>query len=145
MKLETIHIIDEEFAKSLVGKHIHFTWHNKEDNTVEIMPGKVLEYSDKKLKIDTMDVIMLDDKEDSKMIKTFNIDDINDIFVFDKYKKECWTLLDNIELNRNYEITNVFGDKINAKIINYDSPLKITILDENNEYDYPLYFIEDIK
>ena len=56
VRLNTIDKMNEELAKSLIGKHIHFTWHNKDDNTKETMPGKVLSYDDNKITIGTMDI-----------------------------------------------------------------------------------------
>lgn len=86
IRLNTIDKMTEEFVKSLIEKHMHFTWHNKEDNTFETMPGKVISCKDNKITVDTMDIFMLDDdasNENSKMIRTFNIDDITDIFPFE--------------------------------------------------------------
>ena len=41
IRLNTIDKMTEELGESLIGKHMHFTWHNKEDNTIETMPGMV--------------------------------------------------------------------------------------------------------
>ena len=150
MKIDTIDKLPSDYAKTLIGKHIHFTWHNTFDNTNETMPGKVLDYQNGKIKIDTMDIIMLDDcDKESNMTKVFDIEDISDIFVFEKYTKEFYKLLDNInehDLNtKEFEITTVFGDSIKSRILNYSDSLFITIVLDDERYDYPLYFIESIK
>ena len=98
MKLDTIEKLTEEIAKKLVGKHIHFTWHNKEDNTMETRPGKVLDYNNKMLKIDTLDIIYADTYKEvsNKLIKEINIDDLSDVLTFEEYTKEFWNILDSI-------------------------------------------------
>lgn len=42
IKLNTIDKMTEDLGKSLIGDNIHFTWHNKEDNTIETIPAKIL-------------------------------------------------------------------------------------------------------
>ena len=80
VKLRTMDMMTDELANSLIGKHIHFTWHNKKDNTMETMPGKVLGYNDNKITIGTMDIIMLDDEDKDGIIMTYDIDDITDFY-----------------------------------------------------------------
>lgn len=150
MKLDTIEKLTEEIAKKLVGKHIHFTWHNKEDNTMETMPGKVLDYNNKMLKIDTLDIIYADTYKEvsNKLIKEINIDDLSDVLTFEEYTKEFWNILDSIteeELEeRNFEISDVFGNTFTTRILDNDS-LSITILCDDEPYDYPLYFISGLR
>ena len=75
IRLNTIDKMTDEFGKSLIGTHMHFTWHNKDDNTIETMPGKVLDCKDNKIIVDTMDIFMLDNNtsnDNNKMIRTFN-------------------------------------------------------------------------
>ena len=148
--LDTIDIIDSEYANSLVGKHIHFTHHDTKDNTVITMPGKVLEYNDGKLKIFTNDIIFDDDTNDdnNKMIEFIDINDISNLFVFDNYTKEYWNLVDTIDNNRIYTITNIYGNSIEGIISDMDSNI-ITILYKDllnnvNSIEYPLYLISDI-
>ena len=149
MKLDTIEQISGNFAKSLVNKHIHFTCHNREDNTIETMPGKVLNYNNRILEIDAMD-IMYDDQsnsESNRLIKKISIDDISDVLVFDKYTKEFWNILDSIDeelKSKRFEISDVFGNTFITKILDNDS-LSITILCDDEPYDYPLYFISGLK
>ena len=148
MRLNTIEQLDEELAKTLIGKHIQFTLHNNKDKTFETMPGKVLYYHDGKIEIDTMDIIMLDNNIiDNKMIKIFNIKDITDIFVFEKYNKNFYKLLDELRedlKNKVFQIITVFEDNITTEILDYDS-LFITIKLNGKKYDYPLYFIKSLK
>lgn len=143
-------ITDKE-AKNLIGKHIHFTWYNKEDDVIETLPGMVLDYNEKILKIYTMD-ILFDNKDiddSNRFVKNIRFDEISNIFIFDKYTKDFWKLLDNLDdkniLNKDFKITNVFDQSINTKIINYNIPLSLTILVDNKEIDYPLYFVKSIN
>lgn len=100
IRLNTIYKITEELGKSLMGKRMHSTWHNREDNTIETMTGKVLDCKDNKIIVDTMDIFMLDDNNsnNNKMIKTFNIDDITDIFPFeeDEYNPDVLDMVKDI-------------------------------------------------
>lgn len=143
-------ITDKE-AKNLIGKHIHFTWYNKEDDVIETLPGMVLDYNEKILKIYTMD-ILFDNKDiddSNRFVKNIRFDEISNIFIFDKYTKDFWKLLDNLDdkniLNKDFKITNVFDQSIDTKIINYNIPLSLTILIDNKEIDYPLYFVKSIN
>ncbi len=54
IKLNTIDIMTEEIARDLASKkaHICFSWYNKEDSTVESMPGIVLKYQNRKITVD---------------------------------------------------------------------------------------------
>lgn len=150
MKLDTIEQISDDLAKSLINKHIHFTWHNREDNTVETMPGKVIDYNNKMLEIDTLDIIYEDEssEESNKLIKKISIDDISEVLVFDKYTKEFWNILDSVSevdlKNKKFEVSDVFGNTFITRIIDNDS-LSITILCNDEPYDYPLYFIKSLK
>lgn len=143
-------ITDKE-AKNLIGKHIYFTWYNKEDDVIETLPGMVLDYNEKILKIYTMD-ILFDNKyidDSNRFVKNIRFDEISNIFIFDKYTKDFWKLLDNLDdkniLNKDFKITNVFDQSIDTKIINYNIPLSLTILVDNKEIDYPLYFVKSIN
>jgi len=143
--------ISKKEAKELVGKHIHFTWLNKEDDTIETIPGLVLENNDGMLKIYTMDIVFEDANEDdnSRFVKDINYDELSNVFVFDKYKNEFWTLLDSIDdkdiISKEFEIKNVFGETIKTKVVDYNIPLSLTILLDDDEVEYPLYFIESIN
>lgn len=150
VKLTTIDVMSEELAKSLIGKHIHFTWHNKEDNTSEIMPGKVLDYKNNKITIGTMDITMLDDENKDGIVMTYDIDDITDIFPFEEneYNHNFLNLLDDVneeDLNKTkYEI-KLFDVVITTTILDYDMPLTITFGSSSDKTEYPLYFIKSIK
>ena len=143
--------INKKRARELVGKHIHFTWHNKEDDTIETIPGLVLEDNDGVLKIYTMDIVFEDATadDDSRFVKDINYNELSNVFVFNKYTEEFWTLLDSIDdkdiISKEFEITNVFGKTITTKVVDYNIPLSLTLLIDEDEVEYPLYFIESIK
>ena len=143
--------ISKKRAKDLVGKHIHFTWHNKEDDTIETIPGLVLDNNDGMLKIYTMDIVFENASinDNNRFIKDINYDELSNVFVFDKYKEEFWTLLDDLDdkdiILKEFEITNVFGDSIETKVLDYNIPLTFTLEIDGDEVEYPLYFIESIK
>ncbi|MBR1377091.1 MAG: hypothetical protein IJ565_04705 [Bacilli bacterium] len=145
--LKTMDTITDEYAKTLVDKHIHFTWHNNSEHTIETIPGKVLSYGNNKLIIDTMDIFFDDNDESDNWIKEIDIKDITNVYAFDNYTKDCFKLLEDIETfnDKIFKITNIFGDKIETKIIDENSPLSITIIVGNDNYEYPLYFIKEIK
>lgn len=150
IKLNTIDVMTEEFAKSLIGKHIHFTWHSKEDNTTETMPGKVLDYKDNKITIGTMDIIMLDNEDKDGIVMTYDINDITDIFPFEdnEYNHDFLHLLDDVDekdLNKTkYDIEFFDNTIITTKIINFDIPLSITFGSLDDVSEFPLYFIKSI-
>ena len=150
VKLETIDKMSEELAKSLINKHIHFTWHNKEDKTKETMPGKVLAYENNKITIGTMDIVMLDNEDKDGIIMTYDIGDITDIFPFEdnEYNHNILHLLDDVkeeDLNKTrYEI-NLFNAVITTTILDYDMPLTITFGSSSDKTEYPLYFIKSIR
>ena len=150
MRLDTIEQISDDFAKSLINKHIHFTLHNREDNTIETMPGKVIGYNNKMLEIDTLDIIYEDEssEESNKLIKKISIDDISEVLVFDKYTKEFWNILDSVSevdlKNKKFEVSDIFGNTFITRIL-YNDSISITILCDYEPYDYPLYFIKSLK
>ena len=150
VRLNTIDKMNEELAKSLIGKHIHFTWHNKEDNTKETMPGKVLSYDDNKITIGTMDIAMLDDEDKDGIVMTYDINDITDIFPFEdyEYNHNFLHLLDNVkeeDLNKTrYNIEFFDNTVITTNIIEVDMPLSITFGISNDISEFPLYFIKSI-
>ena len=143
--------INKKRAMELVGKHIHFTWHNKEDDTIETIPGLVLEDNDGMLKIYTMDIIFEDASSDdnTRFIKDIYYNELSNVFEFKKYTEKFWTLLDSIEdkdiISKEFEIKNVFGKTIETKVVDYNIPLSLTLLMDDDEVEYPLYFIESIK
>lgn len=143
--------ITKKKAKELVGKHIHFTWHNKEDDTIETIPGLVLEDNDGMLKIYTMDIVFDDSAVDdsNRFVKDISYDELSNVFEFEKYKDKFWTLLDNIDdkdiISKEFEIKNVFGKSIKTKVVDYNIPLSLTIIVDDCEVEYPLYFIDSIK
>lgn len=153
IRLNTIDKMTEELGKSLIGKHVHFTWHNKDENTRETMPGKVLECKDNKIIVDTMDIFMLDDEtsnDNNKMIKTFDINDITDIFPFDddKYNPDVLNMVKDID-ESDYNKTRYdiyLGDAtITTTIANMDVPLTLTMNLSGELCDYPLYFVYAIR
>ena len=143
--------ISKKESKELVGKHIHFTWYNKEDDVMETIPGLVLDNNDGLLSIYTMDIIFdnATEEDNNRFIKDINYDELSNILVFDNYTKEFWKLLDNLDdkdiLNKEFDIKNIFGNTITTKIVDYNIPLSITILIDKDEVVYPLYFIESIN
>ena len=153
MKLDTIDLLTEELGKSLIDEHIYYTWHNKEDNTIETLPGKVLDCKDGKISIDTLDIFMLDNDtslENNKMIKTYNIEDITDIYPFkeDEYNHDVLDMIKDIdETDYNNTLFDIsYGnDSIKAIIVDINAPLSITLNISNEIYEYPLYLIKSIK
>ena len=143
--------ISKKESKELVGKHIHFTWYNKEDDVMETIPGLVLDNNDGLLSIYTMDIIFdnATEEDNNRFIKDINYDELSNILVFDNYTKEFWKLLDNLDdkdiINKEFDIKNIFGDTITTKIVDYNIPLSISILIDKDEVVYPLYFIESIN
>ena len=70
-KIKTIERLSEESVLSLVGKRIHFTWHNINKHTKWTMPGKVLSLKSNKLRVFTMDIIFDEEKLISKLPSKF--------------------------------------------------------------------------
>lgn len=153
MKLNIIDKMTEELGKSLIGQHMHFTWHNKEDNTIETMPGKVLDCNDNKIIIDTMDIFMLDEdtsNENNKMIRTFNTDDITDIFPFeeDEYNPDVLDMvkdIDEADYNKTRYDIYLADATITTTIEDIDTPLTLTMNLSGELCEYPLYFVYAIR
>lgn len=153
IRLNTIDKMTEELGKSLINKHMHFIWHNREDNTIETMPGKVLDCKDNKIIVDTMDIFMLDDdttNDNNKMIRTFNIDDITDIFPFkdEEYNHNVLNMIKEID-ESDYNKTRYdiyLGDAtITTTIADIDAPLTLTMNLSGELCEYPLYFVYAIR
>lgn len=158
LKLETIESINDDNAKSLLGKNIQFTW--IKDDTKTGMVGRVLGYFNNKLRIYTMNI--LNDEEDNLdndkniYIEYIDYSNLRDIVIFEEYTKEFWELTDVIELTADeeiqkniYEITTIFGDTIECIVDFYDSfTLTITVKNNQNkleQIEYPLYFVGTIR
>ena len=155
IKLNTINVMTEEFARDLANKkvHIHFLWHNKEDNTIETMPGKVLNYQNGKITVDTMDIFMLDDTtsiKDNKLVRTFNIEDITDIFPFEdyEYNHDVLDMIDDIDesnYNKTFYDIYLLDAIVTTTIADIDAPLTLTMNLSGELCEYPLYFIKAIS
>lgn len=152
-KLETITSINKEQASLLVGKHIHFSWHDKNTNTICNIPGKVIDYLDNKLRIYTNDILMIDDSDNvNKMIYDIELDDISNVHIFDVYNEKFQELYDCIDEERlgnvTYTITNVYNQKLKIIITDFDSLSIYFIYEELGEKklgEYPVYLLSDIK
>lgn len=153
IRLNTIDKMTEKLGKSLIGKHMHFTWHNKEDNTIETMSGKVLDCKDNKIIVDTMDIFMLDNNasnDNNKMIRTFNIDDINDIFPFeeDEYNLDVLDMvkdIDESDYNKTRYDIYLADATITTTIADIDTPLTLIMNLSGELCEYPLYFVYAIR
>ena len=155
IKLNTINMMTEEFARDLASKkaHIHFSWHNKEDSTVESMPGTVLKYQNGKITVDTMDIFMLDDTisiKDNKLVRTFNIGDITDIFTFEdyEYNHNVLDMIDDIDesnYNKTFYDIYLLNAIVTTTIADIDAPLTLTMNLSGELCEYPLYFIKAIR
>lgn len=155
IRLNTINVMTEEFARDLANKkvHIHFSCHNKEDNTIETMPGKVLNYQNGKITVDTMDIFMLDDTtsiKDNKLIRTFNIEDITDIFPFEdyEYNHDVLDMIDDIDesnYNKTFYDIYLLDAIVTTTIADIDAPLTLTMNLSGELCEYPLYFIKAIR
>ena len=78
-KIKTIERLSEESVLSLVGKRIHFTWHNINKHTKWTMPGKVLSLKSNKLRVFTMDIIFDEDEIDDNCNNMIEEIDLNEI------------------------------------------------------------------
>lgn len=150
MKLNTIDEMTEELALSLIDKHIHFTYHDRNDNTIHTMPGTVLDYENGKIKIDTMDITY--DDWDNSLVRVFNLEDITDIFPFsDKmYNHNFLELFEDLEfedLNKTKYKIQVFDDIfITTTIKDVENfPLSILISIDGKDCEIPVYFIKSAK
>lgn len=155
-KFKSISNINDSFAKSLINKHIHFTWHDRKECTKTNLPGKVISYENGKLKIFTMDIIFDDNEvgEDGNcMIYDIELRDISDVFVFDNYNHIFLDLhefiRDDFHESAAYRITNIWNKSIECMIIDSDSiSIRFICRNETNELinaEYPLYFISKIE
>ena len=151
--LNTIDKMTEELVKKFIGRHMHFIWHNKEDNTIETMPGKILNYQNGRITVDTMDIFMLDDTtsiKDNKLVRTFNIEDITDIFPFEdyEYNHDVLSMIDDIDesnYNKTFYDIYLLDAIVTTTIADIDAPLTLTMNLSGELCEYPLYFIKKIK
>ena len=156
-ELNTKETLDEETAKTLVNKNIHFTWHNKKERTIMTIPGKVLDYKNGYLKVFTTNIAFEDqsvDEKSNKMIENIALDEISNYMVFDNYTKEFYDLAENIEFDDNdqiilkpYKVTNIFNESIECIITTIDAFEMGLVYKYNNdlvEIEYPTYFIKRI-
>lgn len=155
-KIKTIERLSEESVLSLVGKRIHFTWHNINKHTKWTMPGKVLSLKSNKLRVFTMDIIFDEDEIDddcNNMIEEIDLNEIIDVYEFSNYNPNFLDLHDYIHDDFHesaaYRITNIWNKSIECMIIDSDSiSIRFICRNENNELindEYPLYFISKIE
>lgn len=155
IKLNTKDKMNEELAKNIVGSYVHCNWHNRTDNTVEVIVGKVLDYKDGLIKIDTMSIFMLDDtnvsEENNKMIKEYNIENITDIFPFEEneYNHDVLSMVEDIEesdFNKTCFDIGFFDNAIiTTTIADLDVPMTLTMNLSGKYCEFPLYFVKYIK
>lgn len=158
-ELSTIATLNEKDAIELINKNIHFTWWNKKEKSMETLPGKVIGYDNKRLKVFTYNITFDDDsvdEEHNKMIENIPIDEIKDYMIFENYTKEFWNLTEVVECDENerplkkyYKVENIFGEILECIIELFDS---FTIVLSYKSKDgkaiivgYPLYFIKSIE
>lgn len=152
-KLKVIPKINIKQAKSLIGKHIHFTCHDRTSNTIFNIPGKVIEQFDNKIKIYTNDILMIEDKDTiNNMIYDIDLKDITNVFIFDNYNNNFQDLLNNINeetlLKDTYTLTNIYNNKIDVKITCFDILTIDFIYQKSNKTiykNYPIYLLNNIK
>lgn len=153
--LKEIEIIDENTVKELIGKHIKFTKHNRQEKSKVTLPGKVIDYKDGLVLIYEYDIIYepseppLDDE-----IENISINDISNVVIFDEYNKdfvEGFTDInnENFELIKGiYKITNIYNKTIEGFLLDADS-FNIDFVYKNKKgfqiIEYPLYLINSIE
>ena len=135
--------IDIQYAKSLVGKLIYFTWtyfENGTDKTREELSGKVLDFYDNKLKIYTHYVTILEedlnnksDLNDNPLIQDIHINDITNVAEFSNYKFEGWETLPDDYYGNIYKITNMEDVTITAIPYDFDGINVYLMIRESNK------------
>lgn len=153
-KLNTKDKTTEELEKDIVGSYVHCNWHNRKDNAVEVIVGKVLDYKDGLIKIDTMSIFMLDDidvSENNKIIKESNIENITDVVPFEEYEynHDVLDMVKDIE-ESDYNKTRFdigFFDNtiITTTIADLDVPMRLTMNLSGGHCKFPLHFVRYIK
>lgn len=134
--------ISIQYAKSLIGKLIYFTWNhfdNKTDKIQEELSGKVLDFQNNKLKIYTHYVTILEDDLnntndliDNSFIQDIPIKDITNVAEFSNYKFEGWETLPDDYYGNIYKITNIEDITIIAIPYDFDGINVYLIVKENN-------------
>ncbi len=135
--------IDIQYAKSLIGKLIYFTWtyfENETNKTREELSGKVLDFQDNKLKIYTHYVTILEndlnnqnDLKDNPLIQDIPINDITNVTEFNNYKFEGWETLPNDYYGNIYKVTNMEDRTIAAIPYDFDGVNVYLMIKENND------------
>ncbi len=134
--------INIQYAKSLIGKLIYFTWNHFENETDKIqeeLSGKVLDFQDNKLKIYTHYVTILEadlnnqnDLRENPLIQDILIDNITNVAEFTEYKFEGWETLPDNYYGNVYKITNMEDKTITALSYDFDGINVYLIIKENN-------------
>ena len=158
-ELDTKEKLTEEDISNVLNKNIHFTWWNKNEKSMETLPGKVIGYENGKLKVFTYSITFDDDsidEEHNKMIVSIPLEEIEDYIIFDNYTKEFWNLTEVIECDGNdqplkkiYKIENIFSESLECVIELFDSftlALAYRLSDgKTARVGYPLYFVKSIE
>ena len=96
---------------------------------------------------------MLDDTisiKDNKLVRTFNIGDITDIFTFEdyEYNHNVLDMIDDIDesnYNKTFYDIYLLNAIVTTTIADIDAPLTLTMNLSGELCEYPLYFIKAIR
>lgn len=137
--------IKEDFKSinNLVGKYIIYNLYI-DDKYYSTFRGKLLDFKDNTLYVDVFNDGMKETKNMHKVlykeeIPTTKLKSIEEFKNY--YNKE----FDNTFINKECKITNKNNESITAIIIDYQLGNIMININDNPNYEYPLYFIKDIE
>lgn len=137
--------IKEDFKSinNLVGKYIIYNLYI-DDKYYSTFRGKLLDFKDNTLYVDVFNDGMKETKNMHKVpykeeIPTTKLKSIEEFKNY--YNKE----FDNTFINKKCKITNKNNESITAIIIDYQLGNIMININDNPNYEYPLYFIKDIE
>lgn len=128
---------------NLIGKHIIYNLYT-DDKYYSTFRGKLLEYKDDILYIDVFNDGMEETKSMYEVPYRQEIP-INKLKTIEEFKNYYNKEFDNVYINKNCKIINKNNDFIEGVIIDYQLGNIMIRIDNDPNYEYPLYFVKEIE
>ncbi len=128
---------------NLIGKHIIYNLYT-DDKYYSTFRGKLLKYKDDILYIDVFNDGMEETKSMYEVPYRHEIP-INKLKTIEEFKNYYNKEFDNVYINKNCKIINKNNDFIEGVIIDYQLGNIMIRIDNDPNYEYPLYFVKKIE
>ena len=137
--------LKEEFNSidKLTGKYIIYNQYI-DDKYFSTFRGKLLDFKNDTLYVDVFNDGMKETEETHEVPYKQEIP-LNKLKNIEEFKKYYNKEFDNTFINKKCKITNKNNESIIGIIIDYQLGNLMINIDDDPNYEYPLYFVKDIK